>query len=57
MNELTCKKALTVQEQIDYLKTNKRVTFNEINEDTAKKILLKYNYVNVITPFQKKFCA
>lgn len=41
--------------QIQYLKDNKRVVFNNISENEAKEILIKYNYINVISPFKYKF--
>lgn len=49
------KPAKTVKQQIDYLETNKRVVFNEISKKEAEEILLKYNYINVITPYKYKF--
>ena len=45
----------TVDEQIQHLKINKRVVFNDISEDEAKDILIKYNYINVISPFKYIF--
>lgn len=47
--------AKTIDEQIEYLKTNKRVKFNIIDEKEAKKILFRYNYINVISPFKHHF--
>jgi len=49
------KKPLTIDEQIEYLKKNKRIVFNQISEDEAKTILLKYGYINVISPFKYIF--
>ena len=49
------KSAKTLDEQIDYLSTNKRVKFNIESEDNAKEKLLRYNYINVITPFKHNF--
>ena len=49
------KPSKTISEQIEYLKTNKNVVFNDISEEEAKDILLKYNYINVITPFKHRF--
>lgn len=40
------KPAKTTIQQIEYLKNNKRVTFNEIGEDEASELLLRYNYIN-----------
>ena len=45
----TYKPAKNAQEQIEYLKTNKKITFNSIHEQQARDILFKYNYINVIT--------
>lgn len=52
---VTYKKAKILEEQIEYLKENKRVQFNVINEEDAKDILFKYNYINVITPYKHRF--
>lgn len=41
--------------QIEYLKKNKKVTFNSIHEQQARDILFKYNYINVITPYKHHF--
>lgn len=49
------KPAKTLDEQIKYLKENKKVCFNIITEKQAKDILFRYNYVNVITPFKHHF--
>ena len=49
------KKPLTVDEQIEYLKKNKRIVFNNISEKDAKEILLKFGYINVISPFKYIF--
>lgn len=51
----TYKPAKTLDEQIKYLKENKRVCFNTIDERHAKDILFKYNYINIITPFKHHF--
>ena len=51
----TYKPAKTLDEQIKYLKENKRVCFNIIDEKHAKDILFKYNYINIITPFKHHF--
>lgn len=49
------KPAKTLDEQIKYLKENKKVCFNIITEKRAKDILFRYNYINVITPFKHHF--
>lgn len=49
------KPAKTLDEQIKYLKENKKVCFNIITEKQAKDILFRYNYINVITPFKHHF--
>ena len=51
----TYKPAKNAQEQIEYLKANKRITFNSIHEEQARDILFKYNYINVITPYKHHF--
>lgn len=49
------KEPKTITEQIDYLKKEKRVKFDEITEAEAANILEKYGYINVITPFKHRF--
>lgn len=49
------KRPLTLEEQIQYLKENKNVVFNECSEAEAKKLLLAHNYINIITPFKYNF--
>ncbi|MGL5978317.1 MAG: SGNH/GDSL hydrolase family protein [Erysipelotrichaceae bacterium] len=44
-----------LDEQIVYLKENKRIIFFDISEESAKEILLYNNYINVITPFKHHF--
>lgn len=51
----TYKPAKNTLAQIEYLKKNKRVTFNNIHEEQAQGILFKYNYINVITPYKHHF--
>lgn len=51
----TYKPAKTSKEQVEYLKENKRVTFNTIHEELAQELLFKYNYINVITPYKHHF--
>lgn len=46
---------LTLDEQINYLHHSKRIQFNIITEEQAKEILMRYGYINVITPFKYKF--
>ena len=52
---ITYKSAKKLEEQIEYLKNNKRVCFNVIDEKNAKDILFKYNYINVISPYKHYF--
>ena len=49
------KKPLSIDEQIEYLKANKRVVFNQVDEKTAALILYEFNYINVITPYKHYF--
>lgn len=49
------KPAKSISEQIQYLNEKKRVQFNKMNEEVAGDQLLKYNYINVITPFKHRF--
>lgn len=49
------KPAKNTQSQIEYLKSNKKITFNSIHEEQARDILFKYNYINVITPYKHRF--
>ena len=49
------KKPLTVAEQVNYLESNKRVTYNTISKEQAKEILYTHNYINVISPFKENF--
>lgn len=49
------KNTKTVDELVEYLENEKNVTYNVINKEEAKKILYRYNYINVITPFKYKF--
>ncbi len=44
-----------LDEQISYLKYKKKVTFNKITEEDACEKLLRYNYINIITPFKHRF--
>lgn len=48
------KKPLTNEEQVAYIKKNKRIVCD--NEEAAKNFLLKYKYINVITPYKLSFC-
>ena len=49
------KEPKTLEEQIEYLKTDKRVVFNTISENEAIEILRQYGYINVISPFKFYF--
>lgn len=49
------KEVYTLDEQIEHLKINKRVVFDEIKEKETKDYLLRNNYINVITPFKHKY--
>lgn len=49
------KEPKTIEEQIEYLKEDKRVVFNDISEEDARIILEKYGYINVISPFKYHF--
>lgn len=51
------KKPLTLNEQLDHLKANKRVVFNDgaVDEEIAAEYLLRYNYINLISPFKHDF--
>lgn len=49
------KVAKTTTEQIEHLKENKRVTFDKISENEASELLLRYNYINIISPYKHHF--
>lgn len=49
------KTPLLLSQQVMYLKKEKRVRFNIISENEAEEILLRNNYINVISPFKHKF--
>lgn len=49
------KPAKTTKEQVKYLESTKRVVFNDISKEEAENILLRYNYINVITPYKHHF--
>lgn len=55
IEEIKYKPAKTTDEMIDKLYTFKNVRYNIISKDDAKDILLRYNYINVITPFKHNF--
>ena len=55
MDEIKYKKPLSIEEQVDYLEKNKHVVYNECDKEQAKEILLRYNYINVITPYKHRF--
>lgn len=52
---MNSKKAMDLICQIENLKKYKRVKFDEIDIEEAKKILYFHNYTNVITPFKHYF--
>ncbi|MDR1781879.1 MAG: Abi family protein [Bacilli bacterium] len=54
-NIINWKKPLTLDEQIEYLRTTKNIIFSSISECDAKKKLYELNYINIITPFKYKF--
>lgn len=49
------KPAKTLDKQVEHLKENKKVLFNILNEEQSKEVLLRYNYINVISPYKHKF--
>lgn len=49
------KTAKKVNEQLEYLEINKRVVFNQVNRQTAKDVLFRCNYINVISPYKHHF--
>lgn len=49
------KPAKTTKEMVDYLNSSKNVVYNTLSKEEAESILLKYNYINVITPFKHIF--
>ena len=49
------KEPKTIDEQIEYLKQDKRIVFNDISINEAKNVLTKYGYINVISPFKYFF--
>lgn len=49
------KVGLTIDEQINHLKTHKNIHFDD--ETTAKKYLLKHSYADVITPLKTLFSS
>lgn len=49
------KPAKSIKEQIQYLNEKKRVQFNDMNIEKSGDKLLRYNYINIITPFKHKF--
>ena len=51
----TYKKPKTVQELVEYLEQNKKVTYNDISKKDAEKILYEHCYINVITPYKHCF--
>lgn len=51
------KAALTIDEQVVYLKENKNVVFENEEEKEAKEYLLKYSYTDVINPLKVLFSS
>lgn len=51
---LVYKKIRTIDEQVEILVNNKNFIKDSI-DDNAKDFLLRYNYINVITPFKYKY--
>lgn len=49
------KPAKNISEQIQYLNEKKRVQYNNMDKDSASDKLLRFNYINIITPFKHKF--
>lgn len=49
------KQPLSLEQQITYLKNNKRLVYSSIKEDEAMDTLLRNNYINVISPFKYAF--
>ena len=47
------KKPLSTIEQIEYLSKNKRIVFEETIK--SRDLLLRYNYINVVSPFKHIF--
>lgn len=46
------KKPLSLNEQIEHLNTQKNINFYGLDDRFVKNCLLKYNYINLITPFK-----
>ncbi len=46
---------LTLDEQIEHIKTNKNIIFEEVSEDEAKKFLQIYGYGNIISAYKHHF--
>lgn len=49
------KPAKSTDAQIEYLEKHKNVIFNNISKKEAQEILLRYNYINVVSPFKHHF--
>ena len=45
----------TLEEQVDYIESNKKVTYANISKEQAKEILYTHSYINVITPYKHRF--
>ena len=51
----TYKKPLTVSEQVEHIKNNKNVVFDNISEEDAELLLYEHNYINLVTPYKHRF--
>lgn len=49
------KQPLSIDQQISHLESSKKVVFQYITKSDAYDYLLKFNYINVITPFKHVF--
>lgn len=49
---MNLKKPKLLKDQISYLKDEKNIYFDRIDEEEAKDLLLRFNYINIITPFK-----
>lgn len=52
----TIKYPKTLSGQIKHLRDKKKVVFNVINGKLAENYLLRYNYINLISPFKYNYC-
>ncbi len=49
------KPPLTIEEQITYIKDKKNVVYNIVDEKEAEKLLYEHCYINLITPYKRRF--